>query len=160
MIVILVAVVLFVFQVIKRLHDIGMSAWYSLILLFLPSPIYAEMIRISDNGIFKIAIIVLWILILSGFAFILFLMVKRGQDHPNRYGECPKMSRYTRLIRIIAIVVCVAGVYLSFKWMNNATFRYTLHTQNIPEDWSTYIEADYDSIEKIDPKDSAIEVYF
>ncbi len=79
---------------VRRLHDLGKSgALAALVVLdFLIKRVFAEWILISE---FKVDISTIWILQIPNLIsiaigiFVIYLMLKKGEDKANKYGEIP-----------------------------------------------------------------------
>lgn len=87
----------------RRLHDLGYSGWWQVLIIILELPLYAlDIIESFDNFDFSLyiknisssnAVIVamsaiIFLLVYVGFN--LWLLFKDGQPHANKYGESPK----------------------------------------------------------------------
>ena len=77
--------------IVKRLHDIDMSAW-NLILLYLPIIVYifgmiGYVIQIETDSTFLVFIIVSIVL---SICFGLVISFRKGNPEPNKYGNPPK----------------------------------------------------------------------
>ena len=93
---------LFVVPVVKRLHDIGLSGWFSLILFSTLASILYSLLFLLEASLYD-AIQYYYYLLLSSLAIsflinilsILFLLLKRGNEKNNKYGTKPKFFFYS-----------------------------------------------------------------
>lgn len=80
----------------RRLHDIGWSGWWQLLIYILPmlaSIIFLiSMVNAEQGNIENMQGIILMMIaaFLVTFLFMLVLFFKDGQKHPNKYGDSPK----------------------------------------------------------------------
>ena len=69
------------FPFVKRLHDIGLTAWFYV--LYLLEPIRS--VLLNDIRIFKIE----WVFMTLNLFMFFFVLFKRGTKGPNNYGQNP-----------------------------------------------------------------------
>ena len=94
---------------VKRLHDIGWSGWFSLLILpaipFTIIVIFALVPDLDSISLFNICVNLL---------FILFLLIKKGQEENNKYGQVPmyQKKKIYILFWILLVILPLAYVFL------------------------------------------------
>lgn len=76
---------IFSFPVVKRLHDIGFSGWFYLLVLLQPAYTLFRKMYLNDIRIIEMEVL------LSGISLLILLVLlfKKGTKGPNKYGPDP-----------------------------------------------------------------------
>lgn len=80
----------------RRLHDIGLSGWWQLVVFVAPlvvlGSVFIALPIIEHSPLNPVWVVesVTWLVVIGVIGFQLMLLFKDGQKHPNQYGESPK----------------------------------------------------------------------
>ena len=106
--------------IIKRLHDIGLSGWFSLIsLLATPTTFYYFVVPKSlFMGAKEIPLYMLLILFITFMISMLFLLLKSGSKTVNKYGRIPlyKKSK-TRILFWVIFTLSICTIIVFHKFL-------------------------------------------
>jgi len=106
---------------IRRLHDINMSGWFSL-LIWLPVPFAFSLLyfislfnmEIHDSISHSTILLLIRIMWFIGFSFTLFVLVKKGTQGVNTFGFVRETPKWEKVTAIIALLLVAAYVIVSF----------------------------------------------
>ena len=99
---------------IRRLHDIDRSGWFSL-LIILPVPATISFIYFATtfDGISTSAVLLLMrITLLVNLGFILFLLIKKGTQDVNRFGSVRETLKWEKIMAILAPLLIAVYVLI------------------------------------------------
>lgn len=98
---------------IRRLHDINLSGWFSL-LIWLPIPIAVSVIYFY--GLSYIAVIVLLrVALFVSFGFLIFILVKKGTEGCNKFGLVRATPTWEKSVAILALLFAIGYIVFIFS---------------------------------------------
>jgi uncharacterized membrane protein YhaH (DUF805 family) len=98
---------------IRRLHDINLSGWFSL-LIWLPVPIAISVIYFY--GLSDVAFIVFFRMALFiSFSFFIFISVKKGTEGFNKFGFVRATPIWEKSVAILALLFTVGYIVFTFS---------------------------------------------
>ena len=103
---------LFLPAIIKRLHDIGLSGWFSLLAFS------------SILGLLGPSIFFQWVLVIGHILIVLFLLLMPGQNKENKYGEITihKKSKNRTKLWIISAILIIASISVIYSYRDEGPF--------------------------------------
>ena len=98
--------------IIKRLHDIGLSGWFSLLAFS------------SILGLLGPSIFFQWVLVIGHILIVLFLLLMPGQNKENKYGEITihKKSKNRTNLWIISAILIIASISVIYYYRDAGSF--------------------------------------
>jgi uncharacterized membrane protein YhaH (DUF805 family) len=101
---------------IRRLHDINLSAWFAL-LVWLPIPtiigiFYFALLNGMDDVMFFVLV---RIVVFVSFSFTLFVVAKKGVEGANKFGSVRESLRWEKVLAMMVLLLIVILVFVSFS---------------------------------------------